>query len=206
MSLTNEQLTESLKSNKYQTINEVLIVVESMMNDGIIINTTNEQLIKELKERLANKNINNLSTLELEDVLKNYENEEFEKVQSCAKELFNRNELYKFDMRKIEQYFKKNNVSNLSKLNSSELPKSETQSNINGEVLTEDKFDKDIIPTTKLIGLIGSALIGVLMLLNGSWVGGLLYAVGGVMATLGLCVLLEGISTIIKLLRKISEK
>ena len=48
MSLTNEQLTESLKSNKYQTINEVLIVVESMMNDGIIINTTNEQLIKEL--------------------------------------------------------------------------------------------------------------------------------------------------------------
>ena len=76
----------------------------------------------------------------------------------------------------------------------------------NLEVLTEEKFDKDIIPTTKLIGLIGSALIGILMLFNGSWVGGLLYAVGGVMATLGLCVLLEGISTIIKLLRKISEK
>ena len=88
----------------------------------------------------------------------------------------------------------------------SELPKSETQTIINGEVLTEDKFDKDIIPTTKLIGLIGSSLIGVLMLLNGSWVGGLLYAVGGIMATLGLCVILEGISTIIKLLRKISEK
>ena len=76
----------------------------------------------------------------------------------------------------------------------------------NLEVLTEEKFDKDIIPTTKLIGLIGSALIGVLMFFNGSWVGGLLYAVGGVMATLGLCVILEGISTIIKLLRKISEK
>lgn len=206
MSLTNEQLTESLKSNKYQTINEVLIVVESMMNDGIIINTTNEQLIKELKERVGNKNINNLSTLELEDVLKNYENEEFEKVQSCAKELFNRNELYKFDMRKIEQYFKKNNVSKLFTLNSSELPKSDTQTNINDEVLTEDKFDKDIIPTTKAFGIIGSILSGLLMFFNGSWFDGLLYAIVGIMATLGLCVLLEGISTIIKLLRKISEK
>ena len=55
MSLTNEQLTESLKSNKYQTINEVLIVVESMMNDGIIINTTNEQLLKELKGEFRKK-------------------------------------------------------------------------------------------------------------------------------------------------------
>ena len=44
------------------------------------------------------------------------------------------------------------------------------------------------------------------MFFNGSWFGGLLYAIVGVMATLGLCVLLEGISTIIKLLRKISEK
>jgi hypothetical protein len=86
----------------------------------------------------------------------------------------------------------------------SETPNAESPTNV--EILTEDKFDKDIIPTTKLIGLIGSALIGVLMLLNGSWVEGLLYVVGGVMATLGLCVLLEGISTIIKLLRKISEK
>jgi predicted phage tail protein len=71
---------------------------------------------------------------------------------------------------------------------------------------TEDKFDNDIIPTTKIVGMIGSVIIGILMFFNGSWIGGLLYAVGGVMATLGLCVLLEGISTIIKLLRKISEK
>jgi len=54
--------------------------------------------------------------------------------------------------------------------------------------------------------MIGSIIIGLLMFFNGSWIGGLLYALGGVMATLGLCVLLEGISTIIKLLRKISEK
>ena len=74
------------------------------------------------------------------------------------------------------------------------------------EVLTEDKFDKDIIPTTKNVGMLGSVIIGGVMAFYGSWVGGLLYAVGGVMVTLGLCVLLEGISTIIKLLRKISEK
>ena len=74
------------------------------------------------------------------------------------------------------------------------------------EVLTEDKFDKDIIPTTKNVGMIGSVIIGGLMAFNGSWMVGLFYAIGGIMATLGLCVLLEGISTIIKLLRKISEK
>ena len=79
-------------------------------------------------------------------------------------------------------------------------------SNIEVEVLTEDKFDKDIIPTTKNVGMLGSVIIGGVMAFYGGWVGGLLYAVGGVMVTLGLCVLLEGISTIIKLLRKISEK
>ena len=88
----------------------------------------------------------------------------------------------------------------------SEIPQSETPPINEVEVLTEDKFDKDIIPTTKNVGMIGSVIIGGLMAFYGSWVGGLLYAVGGVMVTLGLCVLLEGISTIIKLLRKISEK
>jgi predicted phage tail protein len=88
----------------------------------------------------------------------------------------------------------------------SEIPQSETPSNSEVEVLTEEKFDKDIIPTTKNVGMIGSVIIGGLMAFYGSWVAGLLYAVGGVMVTLGLCVLLEGISTIIKLLRKISEK
>ena len=83
---------------------------------------------------------------------------------------------------------------------------SETSTNVNVEILTEDKFDKDIIPTTKNVGMIGSVIIGGLMVFNGSWMMGLLYAIGGIMATLGLCVLLEGISTIIKLLRKISEK
>ena len=88
----------------------------------------------------------------------------------------------------------------------SEIPQSEIPSNNEVEVLTEDKFDKDIIPTTKNVGMLGSVIIGGVMAFYGSWVGGLLYAVGGVMVTLGLCVLLEGISTIIKLLRKISEK
>ena len=82
----------------------------------------------------------------------------------------------------------------------------ELSTNVNVEILTEDKFDKDIIPTTKNVGMIGSVIIGGLMFFNGSWMMGLFYAIGGIMATLGLCVLLEGISTIIKLLRKISEK
>lgn len=88
----------------------------------------------------------------------------------------------------------------------SELPQSELSINNDVEILTEDKFDKDIIPTTKNVGMIGSVIIGGLMVFNGSWMMGLFYAIGGIMATLGLCVLLEGISTIIKLLRKISEK
>ena len=82
----------------------------------------------------------------------------------------------------------------------SELPQSETTSNIEVEVLTEDKFDKDIIPTTKNVGMLGSVIIGGVMAFYGSWVGGLLYAVGGVMVTLGLCVLLEGISIYIVIL------
>ena len=88
----------------------------------------------------------------------------------------------------------------------SELPQSEVSINNDVEILTEDKFDKDIIPTTKNVGMIGSVIIGGLMVFNGSWMMGLFYAIGGIMATLGLCVLLEGISTIIKLLRKISVK
>ena len=151
------------------------------------------------------ENLSNKSISELEDVLNNYQNEEFEKVQSCAKELSSRG-CGVLNASQISKHFGLNNVSELFTLNSSELPKSETQSNINIDVLTEDKFDNDIIPTTELIGMIGSGLIGLLMIYNGSWLGGLLYAAGGVMATLGLCVLLEGISTIIKLLRKISEK
>ena len=159
------------------------------------------------------ENLSSKTISELEDVLKNYENEEFENIKNCAIELRNRNggtisESLFIILTKIIKHFGISDVSDFFSIKNyqKDLLLSETQSNINGEVLTEDKFDKDIIPTTKLIGLIGSALIGVLMLLNGSWVEGLLYAVGGVMATLGLCVLLEGISTIIKLLRKISEK
>jgi len=74
------------------------------------------------------------------------------------------------------------------------------------EELIEDKFDDNLIPTTKIVGITSSLIVGGLMIFNGLWLMGLLYAIGGIMATLGLCVLLEGLSTIIKLLRKISEK
>jgi len=166
MSYTNEQLTESLKNNQYETLSELLNVIKEMISNGSDLNATNEQIIV-AKYKLSN-----------------------------IKELYQR-----LNTDSNNDDFKQ------TKYKSATLDQNEKQiKEVSIEVLTEDKFDKDIIPTTKLIGLIGSALIGVLMLLNGSWVEGLLYAVGGVMATLGLCVLLEGISTIIKLLRKISEK
>jgi len=67
MSLTNEQLTESIKINKYEKLSEVLIVVKEMLKDGLVLNDTNEQLIratfnlkniKELNERINNFNGN----------------------------------------------------------------------------------------------------------------------------------------------------
>jgi hypothetical protein len=153
------------------------------------------------------ENLSNKSISELEDVLKNYQNEEFERVQICAIELRDRGSGI-LKATQIANHFGLNDVNELfkKKNESVKLPQSEKPFNNEVEVLTEDKFDKDIIPTTKLVGMISSGLIGLLMIFNGSWLVGLLYAAGGVMATLGLCVLLEGISTIIKLLRKISEK
>ena len=106
----------------------------------------------------------------------------------------------------INKEFQKADSPNDTSNVGSESPQSEVSINNDVEILTEDKFDKDIIPTTKNVGMIGSVIIGGLMVFNGSWMMGLFYAIGGIMATLGLCVLLEGISTIIKLLRKISEK
>jgi len=112
-----------------------------------------------------------------------------------------------YNMSKINDWFSKEFQRVDSDNDNSSEPKSEIIVNENVvEVLTEDKFDKEIIPTTKNVGLVGSVIIGGLMFFNGSWIMGLLYTIGGIMATLGLCVLLEGISTIIKLLRKISEK
>jgi hypothetical protein len=75
-------------------------------------------------------------------------------------------------------------------------------------LLTEEKFDKDVIPTTRIWGIVGSVLvcIGTILSEEGDWFQGLIYLVIGIMSTLGLCILLEGFSTIIKLLRKISDK
>ena len=168
MSYTNEQLTESLNNNQFETLSELLNVIREMIKDGsdMPLNETNEQIIV-AKYKLSN-----------------------------IKELYQRlnSESSNDD---IKQTVYKSVSSNQNEKQIKEVLI---------EVLTEEKFDKDIIPTTKAIGLIGAILSGLLMFFNGSWFSGLLYAIVGVMATLGLCVLLEGISTIIKLLRKISEK
>ena len=75
-------------------------------------------------------------------------------------------------------------------------------------ILTEDKFDKDVIPNTKTYGIIGAILValGEFLSKDGGIFSALIYGLVGVMSTLGLCILLEGFSTVIKLLRKISEK
>jgi hypothetical protein len=74
-------------------------------------------------------------------------------------------------------------------------------------ILTEDKFDKDVIPNTKTYGIIGAILVALgEFLSNDGGISALIYGLVGVMSTLGLCILLEGFSTVIKLLRKISEK
>ena len=153
--------------------------------------------------------INQLSESQIRILISNYDKEDFETISKCLIVL--RDNYFSYIgsgvLDSITKHFGKSSSDEMFINNggSESFEFKETKKADYGN-RTEDKFDNDIIPTTKLIGLIGSALIGILMLFNGSWVGGLLYAVGGVMATLGLCVLLEGISTIIKLLRKISEK
>ena len=168
MSYTNEQLTESLKNNQYETLSELLNVIKEMIKEGsdMPLSATNEQIIV-AKNKLSN-----------------------------IKELYQRlnSESSNDD---IKQTVYKSDSSNQNKEHNKEQLKEE---------LTEDKFDDNLIPTTKMFGIISSVIVGGLMIFNGLWLMGLLYAIGGVMATLGLCVLLEGISTIIKLLRKISEK
>ena len=153
--------------------------------------------------------INQLSESQIRKLISNYENEDFDTISKCLVVLRDNyfSSIGSGVLDSITKHFGKSSSDEMFINNGGgeSFEFKETKKADYGN-RTEDKFDNDIIPTTKIIGLIGSALIGVLMFFNGSWVGGLLYAVGGVMATLGLCVLLEGISTIIKLLRKISEK
>ena len=69
MSYTNEQLTESLKNNQYETLSELLNVIKEMIKDGsdMPLNATNEQIIvakyklsniKELYQRLNSESSN----------------------------------------------------------------------------------------------------------------------------------------------------
>ena len=152
--------------------------------------------------------IDELNESQIRNILSNYEKEEFATISKCLIVLRNKysTSIGSGVLENITKHFGKSNPSELylsSDIGNQTIP---TNANLNYVQKTEDKFDNDIIPTTKLVGMIGSGLIGLLMIFNGSWLVGLLYAVGGIMATLGLCILLEGISTIIKLLRKISEK
>ena len=152
--------------------------------------------------------IDELNESQIRNILSNYEKEEFATISKCLIVLRNKysTSIGSGVLENITKHFGKSYPAELylsSDIGNQTIP---TNANLNYVQKTEDKFDNDIIPTTKLVGMISSGLIGLLMIFNGSWLVGLLYAAGGIMATLGLCILLEGISTIIKLLRKISEK
>jgi hypothetical protein len=153
--------------------------------------------------------INQLSESQIRKIISNYESEDFDTISKCLVVLRDNyfSSIGSGILESITKHFGKSKSEEMFINNGSVdsfVIKEKKKDDYGNR--TEDKFDNDIIPTTKIVGMIGSVIIGILMFFNGSWIGGLLYAVGGVMATLGLCVLLEGISTIIKLLRKISEK
>ena len=152
--------------------------------------------------------INQLSESQIRILISNYDKEDFETISKCLIVL--RDNYFSYIgsgvLDSITKHFGKSSSDEMFiNIGGSESFQIKEKKKDDYGNRTEDKFDNDIIPTTKIIGIIGSILSGILMFFNGSWFGGLLYAIVGIMATLGLCVLLEGISTIIKLLRKISE-
>jgi hypothetical protein len=152
--------------------------------------------------------INQLSESQIRKIISNYENEDFETISKCLVVLRSNyfSSIGSGILDSITKHFGKSNSEEMfiSNGGSEIFVLNEKKKDDYGN-RTEDKFDNDIIPTTKNIGIIGSFIIGGFMIYIGSWIIGVLYVIIGIMATLGLCVLLEGISTIIKLLRKISE-
>jgi hypothetical protein len=154
----------------------------------------------------------NYTESELRKIISNYEKHTFNTINNALVELKKRggtigsgvleNISKHFGKEKSEDMFIENSIEN-----NSDVVKNLITICGEIEILTEDKFDKDIIPKTKIIGIIISILSGgSVLFFNGNWFGSIVYVVVGIMGTLGLCVILEGISTIIKLLRKISEK
>jgi hypothetical protein len=72
-------------------------------------------------------------------------------------------------------------------------------------VLVELKLDNDVIPTTRKWGIWGSIISGVGLIVSSEFISGIVVIIVGISTTIGFVILLEGFSTIIKLLRKISN-
>lgn len=71
--------------------------------------------------------------------------------------------------------------------------------------LTEEKFDKQIIPVIQILGIIVSIVFGLSEFLDNP-LGGIVNLLIGIGFTYLFIYIFEGFSTIIKLLRKISDK
>jgi hypothetical protein len=149
------------------------------------------------------------------ELLSDYKNKNYEIIIEIIEEINYRNlKIDEVQKKEIFEYFK--NVHNISiedKLSQPTQKTSITDTIVNKfddkvNILVEDKFDNDLIPTTKKIGIIGSIIAGFLIFFEegGGIINGILYCIIGIMSTLGLSILLEGMSTIIRLLRKIASK
>lgn len=77
---------------------------------------------------------------------------------------------------------------------------------IDDGTLVEIKLDRDVIPTTRKWGIWGSIISGVGLIISTEFLSGIIVIIIGISTTIGFVILLEGFSTIIKLLRKISDK
>ena len=108
MSYTNEQLTESLKNNQYETLSELLNVIKEMIKDGsdMPLSATNEQIIvakyklsniKELYQRLNSESSNDDIKQTVYKSVSSNQNKEHNKEQ-LKEEILN-NDKYLSDFR-----------------------------------------------------------------------------------------------------------
>ena len=70
----------------------------------------------------------------------------------------------------------------------------------------ETRILENMVPTTKRVGIVGAVIAGIGAAVSGNLFWGVIGMVLGIMSVIALCTLLEGVGTIIVLLRKIAKK
>lgn len=120
-------------------------------------------------------NLSSLTISELENILKNYENEEFDKIKSCAIELRNRNGgLYSNPQQftlftKIINHFGISDISDFVTIKNEkkDLPKSEIQINKSSLAIIFEDYSKSFLNLLISVAItVLSSICGVLILLS----------------------------------------